>query len=769
MAADATSDGLAPERVVVEVQDSRDIGPVEADGLLRECLSLTHKRLDAAIWRALQRLQGATPEDDDDPAPVPAAPIASKLDDTIAKAVHAKRALFTPRFRAAFDQALQRRRDGTPRARKQRDQESTPLAIVGFGDQSAQVALKSAIKALREATLEEAFALDFRVRMILREPPTAAGTFDNPWSPEYIGDAFGSTCRELWPEDDLWRSIMERLVRATTPQVAALHRELNVLLQDRDVLPALRVRTHARGGAPMPQNPGGGALFERLVEMFGTGPTQAPGMGYGNDMVPPATTERPGMPASMGAGPESIAPTIGLTRPGRGVSTGATDWATQQNAMLWSALVGALGNLQRGQALAPGLVELSGVDRDALRRGTANQLPDLRAAFQGKGGSPSDRAAIDVATGVLDCVFDDPYLPAEIKAVFGRLQVPLLRAALLDHRVVSDPQHPARRFFDALAQSGIDLQPDTARGRALVDLANRLAQEIRDGFGDDLGIFETAKSELDAFLDAERAEVNARLAEAVPPLIADDERADARVEAQAALDARLAGRAVMPEIRAFLDHECVERLATICLKDGPEGYAWEGELAMIDELLWSIAPKTNTAARRKLASSLPALLKRIDSDWSEEPASKARRQALMACLFDLHLRSLRATSEPAAAADQAARAALLSHPTIPPPREPDEHDEQVLALVRGDWVEFRTDRGPVLARLAWRAPQRQRLLFTHRDGSTAFIHTPESLAEAFRNGGAAIAIEAVPLFDRAMARLFVQRSRQGRSATAAAA
>jgi hypothetical protein len=187
---------------------------------------------------------------------------------------------------------------------------------------------------------------------------------------------------------------------------------------------------------------------------------------------------------------------------------------------------------------------------------------------------------------------------------------------------------------------------------------------------------------------------------------------------------------------------------------------------MVDELLWSITPKTNAAARKKLASSLPALLKRIGTDWSEDAPSQARRQALMACLFDLHVRSMKATSEPAAA-DRAAPAAVVSHPTIPPPPEPDEHDEQVLALVRGDWVEFKGDRGPVLARLAWRAPQRQRLLFTHRDGRTAFVHTPESLAEAFREGGAVVAIEAVPLFDRVMARLFVQRSRQGRSAAAA--
>jgi uncharacterized protein DUF1631 len=776
MAADTTSERPAPERVVVEVQDSREIGPAEAEGLLRECLSLTHKRLDAAIWRTLERLQGAAAEDDEDPAaaplPSPVVPTASKLDDTIAAAVHAKRALFAPRVRAEFDQAFQRRREGEPRARGQREQSSVALAIVDYGDQSAQVALRSAAQAMREATLEEAFALDFRVRMVLREPPLPAGTFDNPWSAEYMCDAFGNACRELWPEDGLWRPIMERLVRGTTSRVAALHRELNVLLQDRDVLPALRVRTHSRGGAPMLPNPGGRALFDRLVEMLDTGSqTHAAAMAGGAGMVPAGGATLP-MPDSMGGNPASIWPaTGGTTRTGRGWTTGAADWAAQQSALLWPALVAALGNLQRGQALVPGLPELAGIDREALQSGTANQLPALKAAFGGKGGAPAARATIDVVAGVLDYVFDDPYLPAEIKTAFGRLQIPMLRAALLDQRVISDPQHPARRFFDTLAQASVDLQPETERGHALVELASRLAEEVRDGFGDDFGIFETAKIELDAFLDTERADVNERLAEAVPPLIAQDQRADARAEAQAALEARLAGRAVPPEIRAFLDHECVERLATTCLKDGPEGAAWETELAMLDDLLWSITPKTNAAARQKLASLLPPLLRSIDRDWSAEDDAQARRQALLSCLFDLHLSSMKAASEPATAAIQATPAAMANATRMPPLPEPDEHDEQVMALVRGDWVEFKgeSDGTSVLARLAWRAPQRRRILFTHRDGRTAFVHTPESLADAFRSGRAIVAIEAVPLFDRAMARLVAQRSGQTGSVAAPAA
>ena len=71
------------------------------------------------------------------------------------------------------------------------------------------------------------------------------------------------------------------------------------------------------------------------------------------------------------------------------------------------------------------------------------------------------------------------------EAVFGRLQIPMLRAGLLDHRVVSDPQHPARRFFDTLAQASVNLQPETERGRAMIDLDRRSREPLggQDPFG----------------------------------------------------------------------------------------------------------------------------------------------------------------------------------------------------------------------------------------------------------------------------------------------
>src|SRR6202521_3021776 len=271
MNVDPTSDRAAQQELVVDVDASGDMDPAEADLVLRECLSLMDKRLAAAIRPALAELQSATPRDSNVAAPVPKT---SVLERDMAYAVRSKGDLFVPRFSAEFNQSFQRRREGKLRTRGQRD-ESVALAMVDHGAHTATVALKSAVLAMREATLEEAFALDLRVRMLLREAPTGV-RFDNPWSADYIGDAFGNACRELWPEGGLWRPIMERLVRATTEQIGALHRELNVLLQDRDVLPTLRVRTRARGGTQQPPDLHGRALYDKLFEVLDSDARTAP-------------------------------------------------------------------------------------------------------------------------------------------------------------------------------------------------------------------------------------------------------------------------------------------------------------------------------------------------------------------------------------------------------------------------------------------------------------------------------------------------------------
>jgi hypothetical protein len=758
MTTDAIHERSDRERLVVNVEGTRDIGPAEAEGLMRECLVLTHKRFDAAIWRAIERLQALGPGNDDE---LGTSVATSELAHEIARAVTNNRSRVVPSFKARFDEAFQRRREGKSSLRGHRKKKSFELAIVDHGDHSAQVALTGAVQQMREAALDEAFSLDFRVRMVLREMPTGS-EFDNPWGVDYICDAFGGACRELWAQDDLWRPIMECLVRATTPQVVALHRELNLLLQDRDVLPTLRVRARARRGDREPQHLGGRALFDTLVQML--------------------DGEAPASPARPGAGVQAVnfpwaAPepgTTGARTAAGGAVAGGMPAAngSPQSAEAWTALVAELTRLQRA---VPAVSETGALDGKGLPEGGRNQLSALKAVNAAKDTRTIEPATLDIVGGVLDYILEDPYIPDEIKSVFARLQIPMLKAALIDRRVLYESEHPARRFLDTLAAASVDLKPDDAHDRLLIDLANDLATRIRDEFVDDLGIFETAKRELDAFLDAERASCNRQLAEAVPLLIAQDESAAARDEAVAAVEARLAGRTVTSEIRAFLDNDCVERLTAIDLEQGSESSAWERQLDLIDDLLASIGPKTTVMARKQLVQTLPELLLRINRSWAADDEVELRRQSLLSSLLNLHIGSMKASTgaTPGTAAKAAPGGgiapAAISTGTVAA-LEPDDFDDRVQALVRGDWCAFTgADVSPVLARLAWRAPQRKRLLFSHRDGSTAFIHTPESLAEAFRTGCATLAIEAVPLFERAMARLIDRRSPTSASASAVAA
>lgn len=121
MTTDTIQERTERERLVVNVEGARDIGPAEAEGLLRECLVLTHKRFDAAIWRAIERLQALGPGNNDE---LGASFATSELAHEISRAVTSKRSLVVPSFKARFDEAFQRWREGKPSLRGHRKQRS---------------------------------------------------------------------------------------------------------------------------------------------------------------------------------------------------------------------------------------------------------------------------------------------------------------------------------------------------------------------------------------------------------------------------------------------------------------------------------------------------------------------------------------------------------------------------------------------------------------------------------------------------------------------
>jgi hypothetical protein len=396
---------------------------------------------------------------------------------------------------------------------------------------------------------------------------------------------------------------------------------------------------------------------------------------------------------------------------------------------------------------------------DASRQAT--EAGERLGSVAASGDVPLPRPVVDVVSKALDEVFENPYLASQVKLVFGRLQIPILKAALKDREVLADPRHPARRFVDTLAASAVGVRPEVASDALFLELAGHLAATVRDA-PDDQEPFANARDELEHFLDAERAAYNQKLAQALPSLLALDAEGEARARARTALSVRVGSRSVPPEVRDFLDREAVDRLAHAYVNDGIEAPQARQTLEFVDELVWSIAPERGPLARKRLVPLIPRLVRTIGEWWPQDDANRARRKVFLARLYTLHMDALNSTLDlPPPDEDPAGTPPRMRVPIpdTPPLAERDEAADMVEALLRGDWVAFSgaEDGTTLLAKYAWRSPHGSQLLFTHRDGSIALIHTPASLAEAFRAGTAKVAVEAVPLFERAMEKLLEAR------------
>ena len=243
-----------------------------------------------------------------------------------------------------------------------------------------------------------------------------------------------------------------------------------------------------------------------------------------------------------------------------------------------------------GPAPAAAAGYLNEADAQALADGTGNALSALSRAVSAEGGSSSQRAALEILAAVMDEVFDSPYLPDVMKSVFGRMQIPILKAALADPNVFAKPRHRVRQFFDMLSAASVGLRPDDPHDKSFVALAYRLAEVVRDDSVLQVQAFAKAADDLDAFLDTERAAYNQKLAQAQPPLVALDDYAATRAKVHILIGMRLAGKAMPPELRGFFDDDGLDRLTAAYMQDGPEGVTWKAALADLDDLLWSIAP-----------------------------------------------------------------------------------------------------------------------------------------------------------------------------------
>jgi len=395
-----------------------------------------------------------------------------------------------------------------------------------------------------------------------------------------------------------------------------------------------------------------------------------------------------------------------------------------------------------------------------------NQLEQLLTRVSVKSGKSrvvddADEDVINLIAMLFEFILDDRTLPDSLKALIARLQIPMLKVAVLDKSFFSRGSHPARRLLNEIASAAMGWgKCDDYQRDSLYLRIEQVVQRLLNDFVDDPAIFSQLLAEFSAFTHDER-----RRSELLEQRTRDAEEGRAQTEIARqrvadALNVRLLGK-VLPEVVVqFLQQAWSQVLLLVCLKHGAQSAQWQSSLQTMDELIWSVGLSEDTEAGRHLLEQLPDLLKALRDGLSSAAFDPFITRDFFTQLQALHLQSLQANAHGQSSRSKTGalievREAFVLSPVAPtevvslPDDDPDVLKVRQLRV--GCWVEFQEDEENTLrCKLTAIIQPANSYIFVNRTGLKVLEKTGSELALEFKRGGVR-ALDDALLFDRALA------------------
>jgi Protein of unknown function (DUF1631) len=649
------------------------------------------------------------------------------------------------------------------------------LSLLEDGVLEDNIALGSLVNKLREINKDALYALTRRMSVVLQNPQLEDA--ENPLGPETIGAAIKQGLDALKLGRMAKPAVVKLIEQYLIDEVETVYHDLNDLLIQRNILPQVRL------GARKPQ------------QTAGARPTT------------PETKDQ-AAPAAPGGDAKDwfalLQQLVGGVRAGGVAGVAAnTHWPVMPPSEASLAAMHSLTKLQQGRIEALGAA-VPGLDAAALLSGRTNVLHEIKGTNLTAGFGQMDAMTIDIVAMLFDYVFDDKRIPDAIKALIGRLQIPVLKVAILDKKFFSNKTHPARKLLDSLAAAAVGWTGAADETDPLYAKVDSIVQRVINGFDSELDLFDNLVAELEEFLAEEDQRLSA-FSEQSAKVVHDRERLEiARVVASDEVQRRVDTRDMPEPVRAYLEDIWEKALVVSYAAHGEGSERWAITLGTMDDLIWSVSPKETGEDRKKLVSLLPELLKRLHAGMDLIALPPEARNRFFAELVRCHAQAVKSglTPSPGPAGQPPAQLQVVGAPKrkVERPVEEEAHEAQdvwaegatadapqlvatqvnqgdvlieeiklrgtddfdedadprqkwdnlVSSLVRGMWVQFLQKNGATIrAKLTWISPLKGIYLFSNPNGARALAFEPKALAEAFRRGRAEV-ISDSPLVESAM-------------------
>ncbi|MFG6206465.1 DUF1631 domain-containing protein [Pseudomonas retamae] len=394
-----------------------------------------------------------------------------------------------------------------------------------------------------------------------------------------------------------------------------------------------------------------------------------------------------------------------------------------------------------------------------------NQLEQLLTRVSVRSGKSrivgdADEDVINLIAMVFDCILEDRNVPDSLKALIARLQIPMLKVAVLDKSFFSRGTHPARRLLNEIAEAAMGWGDFDGEARDSLYLRiEQVVQRLLTDFVDDPAIFSELLADFLAFTSDER-----RRSELLEQRLRDAEEGRARTElarrrVEQVLNQALLGKTLPPSVVTFVENAWSKVLLLTCLKHGDQSAEWQADVQTMEQLIWSVQRHEDAESSLRLLALVPGLLKSLRDGLNSSAFDPFATSEFFSELEALHVSVLERSAESDRAAPMIEVSQKIVLPaadegdsTLPTVRLP--HDDpglrQVEQLRVGSWVVFTEDDEHTLrCKLAAIIDATGKYVFVDRTGMKVLERSKTALALELRRG-VARALDNTLLFDRAL-------------------
>lgn len=504
------------------------------------------------------------------------------------------------------------------------------LSLVELDDIEDNIAIDNMVSKARPNFEDDLLAIVERLKVVLHRNEIDEEV--NPFDPKAICQSFHNAS-EILDTDIQVKLIFYKLFdKYVMSNLGHFYREINEFFIQKGVLPDFKASAERLRQSTK-------FMANRIKASRNHDSPSAPADGQSADL--PESTISNGNVAATDAG------LLGLLQQalsGTG-SQSATDGESAEIEILPvaqnSAYISALTGLQASNVADK---SIHNIDPQSFKREMHQQL--LSFSEQNKYQTNSfDTQIIDIVSMLFEFFLEDDALPDPVKVLIGRLQIPILKTAILDNSFFDQKKHPARQLLDSISSASLGWSRETEQEKLLIEKIESVVNYILTEFDDNINVFNLALSDFIRFLELESEKIEQTDQAIIKQELERDHAINEAQNAATALIVKVSNnRDLNAKVIDFLDTVWNSVLFHTCLSLGKESSHWNNIRRVTSALIWTLTPKFSEEERIKILRTLPALLRALSKGMELVKIGTESQNRIFRMLAQEHARVVKQTT-----------------------------------------------------------------------------------------------------------------------------